>query len=325
MDQSLQDKILLETFYNFPVCGKPFERLSEKLGIEEKELMDKVVRFKSSGHIRQIGPVFDYSSLGYEGTLLAAKVAPGKVEAFNKLLFSYSGVTHCYVRDAEFNIWFTYVYRDEHEFADFFDTLLMHPACDWLINLPKKKNYKTAINFIEEAPAVKEPGEAVPELSDKYARLVSKLQTDLPVSSRPFKALADEINVHEDELITSINYLLDNGFIKRFGSRLNHVKAGLSHNALYAAQVDEKAFEKVSSDITGLWNVSHCYIRYTSVDWPYNLYVMVHGRSEEELGQAVQNIKRLAGVQNDAILYTIEELIKRRPVFLREADCRLAA
>lgn len=324
MDQSLQQQILLETFYNFPICSKPFEKMSETLRVDEAELLKKILDLKSSGHIRQIGPVFNYSALGYQGTLLAAKVQTENIDAFNKLLYSYSGVTHCYVREAEYNVWFTYVYNNEYEFSDFFDTLLMHPSCDWVINLPKKKHYKNAINF-KERQEVAQVKTGSKELITELRQVAASLQQDLNISSRPFLSFANQLGVSEDAILQSINDLLKTGYMKRFGSRLNHIKAGLSHNALYVGNVDEEAFEKVSGGITNRWNVSHCYLRYPTIDWPYNLYIMTHGRSREELSNSIKEIRRLTEVKNDAILYTIQELIKRRPVFFREADCRLVA
>lgn len=325
MDRSLQEQILMETFYNFPICNKPFEQLSNKIGIDEAELMEKIISLKSSGHIRQIGPVFDYKTLGYEGTLLAAKIKPGKIEDFDKLLFSYSGVTHSYLRDSEYNIWFTYVYKGEDEFADFFDVLLMHPSCDSLINLPKKKSFKNSINFKEGQQVISKDQSEYSELAPHLEKVIDSLQQDLRVSTRPFLPIAGEMGIGESDLLQSISELQEQGFMKRFGARLNHTKAGLSYNALYVSQVNEKTFSKVAGEVTSLWNVSHCYTRYQSPDWLYNLYIMVHGRSESELSDTIQTIKRLARVKSDAILYTKQELIKRRPVLLSEGDCRLVA
>lgn len=326
MNPDLDKNLLLEAFYNFPVCSKPYQRLAETLEIDEAELMDKLSKLKSSGHVRQIGPVFDYNALGYEGTLLAARVKEGNIDIFSTFLKSFSGVTHCYVRESEFNIWFTYIYKDEQEFAEFFDGLLMHQACDWLVNLPKKRVYKNAVNF-KDGNSLEHKKTSKNEIIDldRYRKLIDALQTDLQLGSNPFLTIAKKLKMNEARLFKLVNEAKDNGLIKRFGARLNHVKAGLACNALYVAKVDERYFDQTSNGVTDQWNVSHCYLRYPTIDWPYNFYAMVHGEDENELLSTIESIKDLSGAQNGAILYTVQELIKRRPVFLKDADCRLVA
>jgi len=44
--------------------------------------------------------------------LCAAKVPEDKIEKFVEVVNKYSGVTHNYFRDHEYNIWFTFIAPD---------------------------------------------------------------------------------------------------------------------------------------------------------------------------------------------------------------------
>src|ERR1019366_8580978 len=57
--------------------------------------------------IRQIGAIFDSASLGYQSTLVAAKVPEHHLPAAAAVINQHPGVSHNYRRDHDYNLWYT--------------------------------------------------------------------------------------------------------------------------------------------------------------------------------------------------------------------------
>ncbi|MBP1711444.1 MAG: AsnC family transcriptional regulator [Deltaproteobacteria bacterium] len=102
------DKIILNILQNeFPLKERPFLIVAGRCGISEEEAISRIQKMKEEGIIRRIGAVFDGAKLGRVSTLCAARVPPEKIEDFVQIVNSSKGVTHNYLRDHDYNIWFT--------------------------------------------------------------------------------------------------------------------------------------------------------------------------------------------------------------------------
>src|SRR5919197_3896549 len=69
--------------------------------------MRRVQRLLDGRIIREITPIFDTRALGYSSMLVAAKVDPEHPHRPAKIINSHPGVSHNYLRDHDFNLWFT--------------------------------------------------------------------------------------------------------------------------------------------------------------------------------------------------------------------------
>ena len=76
-------------------------------GIAEAEVMARVQRLLDERIIRQVTPIFDTRALGYSSMLVAAKVDPENPWRAANVINEHPGVSHNYLRNHEFNIWFT--------------------------------------------------------------------------------------------------------------------------------------------------------------------------------------------------------------------------
>src|SRR3989339_1175978 len=94
---------------NFPIDSRPFHIIAQKLDLTEAEVIRRIRQMKDDLLIRRIGGNFSPDKLGYYSTLCTAKVPEEKIGLFTKTVNSYSGVTHNYQRNHEFNIWFTFI------------------------------------------------------------------------------------------------------------------------------------------------------------------------------------------------------------------------
>lgn len=147
-------------------------------------------------------------------------------------------------------------------------------------------------------------------LTDLEKRIIASIQEDMAVCTRPYRAIAEKINITEAELLERLKDLSRRGVIRRFGATLRHQRAGFSANAMVAWKVDEDRIEEVGQKMATFHQVSHCYRRNPTADWPYNLYTMVHANNEQACHETAQKMSRATSVQDYTLLFSREELKK---------------
>jgi len=141
-------KILNALQYEFEISSRPYLKLAEKLGLSEDDLIERIQRMKKDKMIRRFGVSFNSRKLGYITTLVAASVAPDKIEAVAKVINSYVEVTHNYERDNDtFNIWFTVIARNKDRLQEILTNVEAQEGVNTLKNLPSKKIFKTNVRF----------------------------------------------------------------------------------------------------------------------------------------------------------------------------------
>jgi DNA-binding Lrp family transcriptional regulator len=127
-------------------------------------------------------------------------------------------------------------------------------------------------------------------------RIVLAAQAGLPLQTRPYHWLADELGVDAETLMQRLRVMQADGRIRRIGVVPNHYRLGYTANAMTVWDVADEDIREVGSRVGELDIVSHCYHRPRRLpDWPYNLFAMVHGRSREEVKAKVQQIAQLLG------------------------------
>ena len=100
---------------SFPIEPRPYRRVAELGGITEAEAMSRVQRLLKSRIIRQVTPIFDTRALGYSSMLVAAKVDPEHPHRAAQVINEHPGVSHNYLRNHDFNLWFTIATEPDSE------------------------------------------------------------------------------------------------------------------------------------------------------------------------------------------------------------------
>lgn len=147
-------------------------------------------------------------------------------------------------------------------------------------------------------------------LNELDRKIIRILQEDIPLQKEPFKAIAKELEINEDELLERLHRLQEQKILRRIGAILHHRRAGFSHNAMVVWVVPEERCQDIGKLMASFPQISHCYKRATFSDWPYNLYTMIHGQSKLECELVVCNIAKMTGVNEYEILYSTKELKK---------------
>lgn len=144
---SLDRKILNIVQREFPLNARPFKVLGARVGMDEDDVLERIRRLKNNGIVRRIGAVFDTGNLGFTSTLCAAKVPAGRMEQFVGVVNSYRGVTHNYLREHEYNVWFTFIATTGGEIEKSLLDISRETGITGIINMPVKRRFKVDARF----------------------------------------------------------------------------------------------------------------------------------------------------------------------------------
>lgn len=133
---------------DFPICKRPYAAIGEALSMDEKEVITRVACLKENGIIRRIGGNFSPDTLGFFSTLCGAKVPEDKIDAFAEVVNGYRGVTHNYVREDEFNVWFTFIEASVERIKANLVEIIEKTGITAIYNLPATRVFKVRAEFM---------------------------------------------------------------------------------------------------------------------------------------------------------------------------------
>ena len=140
-------KVLNRIQSNFPITPRPFLTIADDLGLTENDVLDRVERLRRNGIIRRIGGNFVPEKLGYVSTLCAAKVPEDKIDSFSEIVNRYAEVTHNYLRDNTYNIWFTFIAPSMDDIEAKLNEIRKDSGVNDILNLPASRVFKIKAQF----------------------------------------------------------------------------------------------------------------------------------------------------------------------------------
>ncbi|MEW5898108.1 MAG: Lrp/AsnC family transcriptional regulator [Bacillota bacterium] len=140
--------------------------------------------------------------------------------------------------------------------------------------------------------------------------LVRELQKGLPLVSRPFLAIAQKLRLSEAEVLAKVQEFIDRGIIRRFGAAVRHQDLGYVANAMVVWQVPDERVREAGRIMASFPEVTHCYERVCAPGWPYNLYTVIHGQTEEQCRETAARLAAAAGLTDYLVLFSTAELKK---------------
>ncbi|HZO18706.1 MAG TPA: AsnC family transcriptional regulator [Gemmatimonadaceae bacterium] len=336
----LDARILNEIQREFPLVRRPFAELGKRVGIDEREMLDRVRRLHAGEApvIRQISAIFDTRKLGYDSMLVAFKVPPAQLESAAAELNRNPGISHNYERSGQFNIWFTIAVPADAQLSleEQVARLAWKVGAEHYALLPTLALYKIGVQLDVERGAQSDARAAPPDtrggtkdevLEVRASRmptpydieLVRLLQRDVPLVPEPFVQWAGEAALSLEDVIGEAKRFVAEGRMRRFSAVLRHQKAGFISNGMAVWKVPPERAEEVGRKMASFRAVSHCYKRPTYPHWPYSHFTMIHGRSEAEVEAVADAIARETGITEHLVLYSLREFKKTRvPYFVPE-------
>ena len=142
------DKIILNRIQSdFPITKTPFRTIAEELNLSEGEILQRLTALKARGIIRRIGGNFVPEKVGFVSTLCAAKVPEDKIDLFAETVNAYPGVTHNYMRENDFNVWFTFIAPSREEIEQNLAAIAAKTGVSEILNLPATRVFKIRAEF----------------------------------------------------------------------------------------------------------------------------------------------------------------------------------
>ena len=324
------DKRLLNLLQgSFPLERRPFARVAGLAGIEEAEVLKRTQRLLDQRIIRELTPIFDTRALGYQSMLVAAKVDPEHPHRAAQIINGHPGVTHNYLRNHDFNLWFTIAVEPDSPLGleGTIDVLAERTGAESIRQLPTLKLFKIRMDLemergtdaLAKAGAAVEPLELDPiEVTDSDVEVIRATQGRMPVIEEPFGPAAERLGVPQEQVLARLESLRERGGLRRVAAILYHRRAGFSANGMGVWNVPAGEILDTGRRMAAFRGISHCYQRPTYPDWPYSVFTMAHGRSKEECDEILDTIAEQTGIAERATLYSSTEFKKVRMLYFTE-------
>lgn len=126
---------------------EPFKEVAARLGLTEEEVLGELRRLKAAGVIRRLGAIIDSRKIGYTGTLCAMKVPPERIPEVAQVINSFPEITHNYVREHTYNVWFTILAPSAQEIDRIIGEIKEKTGIQDFLNLPARRIFKIRVNF----------------------------------------------------------------------------------------------------------------------------------------------------------------------------------
>ncbi|SDI96772.1 Lrp/AsnC family transcriptional regulator [Billgrantia gudaonensis] len=128
-------------------------------------------------------------------------------------------------------------------------------------------------------------------------RLRARLEQGLPLTSRPWQALAEQCGLSESEVLACVERWRAEGLIKRLGLVVRHRALGIDANAMVVWDVPDDAVKELGRRLAAEPAVTLCYRRPRRPGWPYNLFCMIHGTRREQVEAQLAEIVARQGLE----------------------------
>jgi DNA-binding Lrp family transcriptional regulator len=323
MELELTDKKILNILQSdFPISAHPFLNIANLTGVTEEEVLERILNLKTNKIIRQISAIFDSHNIGYKSTLAAFKVLGGNVESAAEIINSHSGVSHNYLRNNDFNIWFTITLPSDRSLENEIKLLSEKSKASDYLMLPTLKLFKIGVNFDmtgEDTASFKFfshsdfKDDAEIKITDFEKACIRELQKDIEITAEPFKSMALNLGISQEKLLETIKNFITDKKMRRFACVLHHQKAGFNHNIMGIWKSKQEDAEKNGKIMSSVKEVSHCYLRPVYPGkWEYNIFTMIHSKSKEEGYNVMKQISSLTGINDFDSLESTKEFKKIR-------------
>jgi DNA-binding Lrp family transcriptional regulator len=314
---------------SFPLQPRPYASVAAAAELSEDEVMRRVQRLLDDRIIRQVTPIYDTRALGYGSMLVAAKVDAEHPWRAAKIINSHPGVSHNYLRNHEFNMWFTLAVEGESKLGlqGTLDILQELTGAQSIRQLPTLKLFKIRMDLEMEGDtkSLSTEGESQEPVDlegvdyDEFDReVIRATQGDMPVVAEPYAPAAAKLGIGTDALLEHLAAMQERGILRRVAAILYHRRAGFSANGMGVWKVPDDRIAELGPRMAAFRGISHCYQRPTYEDWPYSVFTMAHGRSKEECDAILDAIADEFDITERATLYSSTEFKKIRLLYFTD-------
>ncbi len=299
-----------------PLEPRPFASIANALGTSERAVIEELRELEREKILREISAVLEGGLLGYSSALAAGSIPEARIEAVADIVNAHPTVSHNYLRDHPYNLWFTIAVPPEMPLERTLDLLAKEAGVDGFHALCRTHVFKIGVNFDPDSltnrtDVAKASSAQSVEVGPREADFFRALQTPLPLIERPFDELARGIDASAADLIDFAKRHLG-GALRRYVGTLRHRKLGVKENGMVVWRVADGDIQAAGECLAKAPEVSHCYARNPIPNFPYTLYSMLHGPSRESCREIARELSRETGLDDYTVLFSEREFKKQR-------------
>ncbi|MCJ8306236.1 MAG: Lrp/AsnC family transcriptional regulator [Nitrosopumilus sp.] len=329
---NLDKEILNEIQWSFPLVTRPFDAIAKKFNTTSEIIKERLNNLKEIGVLRQLSAIFDTRKLGYTSSLVAMEIEDDKLEYVASQINRHPGVTHNYERDHQFNLWFTLAVPPRTDLNAELDKFNVLKGIIKVRMLPTLQLFKIGVklDLVDEKKHDIAPTEEKKEIknikfepTEQDKDFIRELQKNMAIIDEPFVNAANNLGLTENEVFEKMKHYEDIGVMRRFAAILRHRQIGFTANGMIVWKVPEDKISEVGEKLGSFPQVSHCYERPTYPDWPYNVFSMIHCKTQDEAHDVAKTIQDQIHVDEYDILFSTREFKKTRVEYFVEKSFTL--
>ncbi len=326
MDE-LDKELLNEIQWIFPLVTRPFDAIAKKFNSTPEIIKEHLNNLKEVGILRQLSAIFDTRMLGYTSSLVAMEIEHDKLEYVASQINRHPGVSHNYEREHQFNLWFTLAVPPGVDLKTEVDKFNVLKGIKKVRMLPTLQLFKIGVklDMVDEKKHEIAPTEVKKEIknikfepTEDDKNFIRELQKDMEIIDEPFVKAAKNLGITENELFEKMKYYEYNVIMRRFAAILRHRQVGFTANGMIVWKVPEDRITEVGEKLGAFPQVTHCYERPTYPDWPYNVFSMIHCKTQDEAHEVAKTIQEQINVPEYQILFSSREFKKIRVEYFVE-------
>ena len=131
----------------------------------------------------------------------------------------------------------------------------------------------------------------MPKIDAIDRAILNRIQSDFPITSRPYRTIAAKLDLAEEEVIERVSRLKNAGIIRRIGGNFTPDKLGFV-STLCAAAVPEEKISRFAEVVNRYPGVTHNYRRDNKV----NIWFTFIAPSMDEINANLKQIAEETGV-----------------------------
>lgn len=280
--------IMYEIEKGIDICSRPYLRMAEKLGLSEFEIVELLKTQIQERNIRRFGPIVKHQEFGYrQNAMIVWLVDLTNVEQIAQQILNFPFVTLCYQRKTVPGIWPFSLYcmvhaKNEIELNEY---LKLFNENEVLKRIPNE--------ILVSHRCFKQKGARYRPVNENWReQLLTRLQKGIKCESQPFQLIADELDLHESEVMAQIQVWLADGTLTRFGPMFNIEKMG-GEFTLVAMEVPVEKFEHVTEQVNEFTEVAHNYER----EHRLNMWFVLACESAEHTKKTISAIEQVTQIK----------------------------
>jgi DNA-binding Lrp family transcriptional regulator len=324
----------------FPVVDRPFAELARRFDCDESTLIERISELCEAGVVSRVGPVLAPGVFG-SSTLAAISVPADRMESVADTVSAFAEVNHNYERENSVNLWFVVTAGSRAKVVQVLDEIRSRTGLAVLdlrmltsyhidLGFPLADSNRASDSQVRDGRGSSRVSNEL-EVDEHDRALVHLIAKGIALEPRPYERIASLLGLPGKAVRARLERLIAAGAIKRFGLIVRHHELGYRDNAMTVWNIPDDRVDAIGTALAGAPEVTLCYRRARDcdrdstgalLDWPFNLYCMVHGKDRDSVVATTDRLTREYGLSpfERARLFSTRRF-KQRGALYDAPDC----